>query len=212
MSCFENALKIYPDYTTAWNNKGVVLYLTKRYDEALECFNKALEISSAQQVWHNKTSTLQKLGRNEEAEECHRRFEEMVGKGDVVSKTQEPSKAPLKEDVEPSETGEDAEDLLSLCPSCGAFTSLDATSCEKCGYDLGEDKSEIATEDSREESIAKLTAISGVGIKKANALYKAGYRSFDILRKASLSEIMRVEGMNKTLAKSIKNQLEYKRF
>ncbi|MBW9220732.1 tetratricopeptide repeat protein, partial [Methanothermococcus sp. SCGC AD-155-M21] len=33
-----------PKYVYAWNNKGDALYNLGKYNEAIECFNKALEI------------------------------------------------------------------------------------------------------------------------------------------------------------------------
>jgi tetratricopeptide (TPR) repeat protein len=41
---FEQALLLNQDDPNLWNNKGVVLRSLGRYEEAMECFNKSLEI------------------------------------------------------------------------------------------------------------------------------------------------------------------------
>ena len=44
LSFFEQALLLDQDNAELWNHKGVALRSMGRYDEALECFNKSLEI------------------------------------------------------------------------------------------------------------------------------------------------------------------------
>ncbi|MEK0319047.1 MAG: tetratricopeptide repeat protein [Nitrosopumilus sp.] len=41
---FEQALLLNQDDPTLWNNKGIALRSLGRYEEAMECFNKSLEI------------------------------------------------------------------------------------------------------------------------------------------------------------------------
>jgi len=41
---FEQALVLNQNDPELWNNKGIVLRSIGRYDEAIECFNKALQI------------------------------------------------------------------------------------------------------------------------------------------------------------------------
>jgi len=41
---FEQALLLNQDDPNLWNNKGIVLRSLGRYEEAMECFNKSLEI------------------------------------------------------------------------------------------------------------------------------------------------------------------------
>jgi len=41
---FEQALLLNQDDPNLWNNKGTALRSLGRYEEALECFNKSLEI------------------------------------------------------------------------------------------------------------------------------------------------------------------------
>ena len=44
LSFFEQALLLYPDNPDLWNQKGVVLRSLGRYNEALECYNKSLQL------------------------------------------------------------------------------------------------------------------------------------------------------------------------
>lgn len=41
---FEQALLLNQNDPELWNNKGIALRSIGRYDEALECFNKSLEL------------------------------------------------------------------------------------------------------------------------------------------------------------------------
>ncbi len=41
---FEQALLLNQDDPNLWNNKGIALRSLGRYEEAMECFNKSLEI------------------------------------------------------------------------------------------------------------------------------------------------------------------------
>ena len=41
---FEQALFLNPDNPDLWNYKGITLRSLGRYEEAMECFNKSLEI------------------------------------------------------------------------------------------------------------------------------------------------------------------------
>lgn len=47
LSYFEQALLLDQKNADIWNKKGATLRSLGRYDEALECFNKALEIDPA---------------------------------------------------------------------------------------------------------------------------------------------------------------------
>ena len=55
-----------------WFNEGYDLYNQGRYEEAIECYNKALEIDPDYgDAWNNKGIVLDDLGRYEEAIECY---------------------------------------------------------------------------------------------------------------------------------------------
>jgi Flp pilus assembly protein TadD len=47
LSYFEQALLLEQNNAEIWNQKGVALRSLGRYDEALECFNKALGLDPA---------------------------------------------------------------------------------------------------------------------------------------------------------------------
>ncbi|MBC7114754.1 MAG: large subunit ribosomal protein L32e [Archaeoglobi archaeon] len=59
----------------------------------------------------------------------------------------------------------------------------------------------------KEEVISQFMKLEGVGRKKAEALYEAGYRSFEDLQKAEIEELSSVEGIGRALAERIKEQL-----
>ena len=51
-----------------WRNKGGALYFLGKYDEAIECYDKAIEIDPDNQVvWNNKGLALNSLGKYDEA-------------------------------------------------------------------------------------------------------------------------------------------------
>ncbi|MBA4459454.1 MAG: tetratricopeptide repeat protein, partial [Nitrosopumilaceae archaeon] len=44
LSCFEQAIILNPNDPDLWNSKASALRSMGRYEEAIECFNKSLEI------------------------------------------------------------------------------------------------------------------------------------------------------------------------
>ena len=55
LECLNNVIKAHPRYSTAYLNQGTVLYSIKRYQEALESFNKALDLDpSNSDLYFNK--------------------------------------------------------------------------------------------------------------------------------------------------------------
>lgn len=58
------ALRLYPRYATAWNNKGNVLYNLGRYAEAITCYDKALAYAPGYHTaTKNRTMAIQHTGR-----------------------------------------------------------------------------------------------------------------------------------------------------
>jgi tetratricopeptide (TPR) repeat protein len=51
-------------FTKVWYNKGVALYSLKKYEEAIKCFDKVLEIDPENPVAEkNRKAALKALGR-----------------------------------------------------------------------------------------------------------------------------------------------------
>jgi len=68
-----------------WNNEGDAFYKEKNYEEAIKCFNKAIEMDSCNSLyWSNKGYTLYTLGRYEEAIECYDRVLSIAPEDDVI--------------------------------------------------------------------------------------------------------------------------------
>src|SRR5664280_2850541 len=64
-------LELDPDCAAAWFYKGNGLHSMGRFEEALDCFEKALALDPHNAaVWTNKGVSLTKLGRNKEAMYC----------------------------------------------------------------------------------------------------------------------------------------------
>ena len=67
-----------PQLEAAWFNKGNALYMQGNYDEALQVFDKAIEINPQDAVaWNCRGLTLIKLGRTVEANEAFIRAKEL---------------------------------------------------------------------------------------------------------------------------------------
>jgi tetratricopeptide (TPR) repeat protein len=71
--CYEQALKLDPLYSFAWNNRGSVLNSLNRYEEALDSFNKAVETDPKNDLaWRNRGKILSgKFQRYEESIYSH---------------------------------------------------------------------------------------------------------------------------------------------
>ena len=55
-----------------WRNKGGTLYFLGKYDEAIKCYDKAIEIDPDNSVvWNNKGLALSSLGKYDEAIKCY---------------------------------------------------------------------------------------------------------------------------------------------
>lgn len=64
------ALAMNPAYLPAWGMKGNTLFDLGRYDEALECFNKSLELHPSSLVCYKKAICFHRGGRRDEALRC----------------------------------------------------------------------------------------------------------------------------------------------
>ena len=55
----------------AWSDKGGILSNLKRFNEAVTCYNKALELDNKNKyAWNNKGSILKKMNKTQEALDC----------------------------------------------------------------------------------------------------------------------------------------------
>ena len=69
----------------AWNNKGIDLEDNEKYEEAIFCFNKALELDPEDAiVLNNKAFALEHMGLYEEAGECYNKAIELAPDDEVV--------------------------------------------------------------------------------------------------------------------------------
>ena len=72
ISCFERAIKIFPQCVRAWVYKGMNLSGLRRWEEAIACFDKGLEFDPQHfSAWVNKGDALENLARFEEALTCY---------------------------------------------------------------------------------------------------------------------------------------------
>ena len=62
----------------------------------------------------------------------------------------------------------------------------------------------------KEDVIKEFIKIKGLGKAKAELLYKNGFNSIDKLNKATLKELVKVEGITETIAKNIKENFKEK--
>ena len=68
LASYDRALAIKPDYVEALNNRGVVLEVLLRHDEALACFDRAVALDPDQaNALTNRGHTLLDLTRYDEA-------------------------------------------------------------------------------------------------------------------------------------------------
>jgi tetratricopeptide (TPR) repeat protein len=67
-----------PDNAADWNKKGNTLYNLKKYDEAIKCYDKAIEINPNDAgPWEGKGNALYGLGKYKEAKQAWRIWSDM---------------------------------------------------------------------------------------------------------------------------------------
>lgn len=65
LECFDKAIKLSPNRSETWYNKGSALLKLGRYQEALECYDKSLKLNSKDPMnWFKKGMTLGNLKKN----------------------------------------------------------------------------------------------------------------------------------------------------
>jgi len=79
LECFEQAIKLSPNHSRAWYNRGMGLVtIGAPKDEALFCFSKALEIDPYDaEAWNNKGAVLAMLDNEFDAMICYERALEL---------------------------------------------------------------------------------------------------------------------------------------
>ncbi|MCE5298799.1 MAG: tetratricopeptide repeat protein [Methanoregulaceae archaeon] len=76
---FDRAIAMDSGYAMALNEKGNFLDLMGRLDEALACYDTALELEPEDaEIWFNKGLTLKKIGREKDAVSCINRGIELA--------------------------------------------------------------------------------------------------------------------------------------
>lgn len=69
---YDEAVKINPNSTVAWNNKGIALAELGNYTGSIFCFEKAIKINSSLAVaYSNKGASLDNMGNHTQALECY---------------------------------------------------------------------------------------------------------------------------------------------
>lgn len=88
IQCCDHILNTNPSFHYAWDMKGSALYYLTRYEEALSCFNKSIELAEpklANGYWQNKGATLKKLHRDTEAKEAFAKSNSKIWKEQLVA-------------------------------------------------------------------------------------------------------------------------------
>ncbi|MCL4854957.1 MAG: tetratricopeptide repeat protein, partial [Bryobacteraceae bacterium] len=95
------ALKLNPTYMAAWGMKGNALLELARYEEAIECFDKCIEVSPSGTTWYKRALCCDHLKKREEAIRCLRKA--MEGSQDRQLLEDASRMRKLLEDDSPSE-------------------------------------------------------------------------------------------------------------
>ena len=67
---FQQAIDLNQEFIQAWVYKGICLEKLERYQEAIQCYEKALEINNVADLWYNKAATYCKMKRYSDALQC----------------------------------------------------------------------------------------------------------------------------------------------
>jgi len=98
---FDRTIKKNPNDIAAWNGKGCALIMHQRYDEAIKCFDRAIEIEPINPewgfIWGNKGFAFEQSGRYEEAIKCYDKALE-IDPDDGINKMR-PSREELLEKI-----------------------------------------------------------------------------------------------------------------
>jgi len=71
LKAFDESIKLYPDYILNYYNKGLIFYRLKEYDQALNCYESAINhCDTFREAWEGKSKALEALGRLKEAKDA----------------------------------------------------------------------------------------------------------------------------------------------
>lgn len=85
LECFDEAIKIDPEYAEAYNEKGNVLLILGRVDDAVKCFTKATEIDEEYiMAWKGKEEALLMQDKYDDALRCLDRIIEIDPENEVA--------------------------------------------------------------------------------------------------------------------------------
>ncbi len=84
VQAYDEAIKLDPEYASAWHNKGTALYYLGRYDEAILACDKAIRLDPEDaSAWNNTGYALKRLGRTTEANAAFAKALELGRTGDT---------------------------------------------------------------------------------------------------------------------------------
>jgi tetratricopeptide (TPR) repeat protein len=82
----DEAIKLDPKYSSAWNNKGQVFGGQDKYEEAIKAFDEAIRLEPRYAAaWNNKGVALNRLGRIIEADAAFAKAKELGYKANSSS-------------------------------------------------------------------------------------------------------------------------------
>ncbi|UXM84991.1 tetratricopeptide repeat protein [Methanococcus aeolicus] len=97
---YNEALKIDPNITSIWNNKGNSLYYLGRYSESIECYNKALQLDPNNTIiWCNKGNSLYKLNKYTEAIKCYDKALKIDPNNEYVKEMKKEHPMPISKEI-----------------------------------------------------------------------------------------------------------------
>ncbi len=149
-----------------WNNEGVALYKLGKPEEAITCYDKALEIdTSCAQAWHNKGLAIRELGKPEEAITYYNKALEInPGYADALN-----NKGDALVDLQRIEEAITSyEESLQINPMYG-----------NAWYNKG---IALANIEKPQEAVACFDKVLEINPKDANAWYNKGSALFDLGR------------------------------
>ncbi len=114
-----------------------------------------------------------------------------------------------KEEEEDELTMEEEEDELTMEEEEDELTMEEEE--DELAMEEEEDELTMEEEITKEEALAELKQVEGIGASTADLLYENGFRSLKDIRKASKEDLQQVKGIGPTLCKMIMNSIKEKK-